>query len=77
MRAIGARMGFVRSMIGAETVTLAFVFGSVGVVLGLVLLFILGATGIRASNAFLRILFGGERCARSGHGSRATPLRTR
>ena len=60
MRAIGARKGFVRSMIGAETVTLAFVFGGAGVVLGLVLLLILGATGIRASNLFLRILFGGE-----------------
>ena len=60
MRAIGARKGFVRSMIGAETVTLAFVFGGAGVVLGLVLLLILGATGIRATNLFLRILFGGE-----------------
>ena len=60
MRAIGARKGFVRQMIGAETVTLACVFGAAGVVLALVLLFILGATGIRASNLFLRILFGGE-----------------
>ena len=60
MRAIGARKGFVRSMIGAETVTLAFVFGGAGVVLALLLLLILGATGIRASNLFLRILFGGE-----------------
>ena len=60
MRAIGARKGFVRSMIGAETVTLAFVFGGAGVVLALVLLLILGATGIRATNLFLRILFGGE-----------------
>ena len=60
MRAIGARKGFVRRMIGAETVTLAFVFGGAGVVLALVLLAILGATGIRAGNLFLRILFGGE-----------------
>ncbi len=60
MRAIGARKGFVRRMIGAETVTLAFVFGAAGVVLALLLLAILGATGIRAGNLFLRILFGGE-----------------
>ena len=60
MRAIGARKGFVRRMIGAETVALAFVFGAVGVVLALALLVILGATGIRAGNLFLRILFGGE-----------------
>ena len=60
MRAIGARKGFVRRMIGAETVTLAFVFGGAGVVLALVVLSILGATGIRATNLFLRILFGGE-----------------
>ena len=60
MRAIGARKGFVRRMIGAETVTLAFVFGAAGVVLAVGLLLILGATGIRATNLFLRILFGGE-----------------
>lgn len=60
MRAIGARKGFVRRMIGAETVSLAFVFGGAGVVLGVAALLILGATGIRASNLFLRILFGGE-----------------
>ena len=60
LRAIGARKGFVRHMIGAETVTVAFLFGAGGVLLGLLLLFILGATGIPASNLFLRILFGGE-----------------
>ena len=60
MRAIGARKGFVRRMIGSETVALAFVFGAFGVILGLALLFILGATGIPASNLFLQILFGGE-----------------
>ena len=61
MRAIGARKGFVRRMIGAETVSLAFVFGGGGVLLALMALLILGATGIRASNLFLQILFGGER----------------
>lgn len=60
MRAIGARKGFVRRMIGAETVSLAFVFGAAGVLLGLVTMGVLGATGIRASNLFLRVLFGGE-----------------
>lgn len=60
MRAIGARKGFVRRMIGAETVSLAFVFGAAGVLFGLVAMGVLGATGIRASNLFLRVLFGGE-----------------
>lgn len=60
MRAIGARKGFVRRMIGAETVTLAFVFGAAGVLFGLAAMGVLGATGIRASNLFLRVLFGGE-----------------
>ena len=60
MRAIGARKGFVRRMIGAETLSLASVFGGAGVLLGLLLLVILGATGIRAGNLFLQILFGGE-----------------
>ena len=60
MRAIGARRGFVRRMIGAETLSLAAVFGGAGVLLGMGALAILGATGIRAGNLFLRILFGGE-----------------
>lgn len=60
MRAIGARKRFILNMIGAETVALATVFGCAGVMLGMVSLSILGATGIRASNTFLRILFGGD-----------------
>lgn len=60
MRAIGARKGFVRLMIGAETLSLASVFGGAGVLLGVMALVILGATGIRAGNLFLQILFGGE-----------------
>ena len=60
MRAIGASKRFVRQMIGSETITLAVVFGCSGVILGMVLLLILGATGISASNTFLRILFGGD-----------------
>ena len=60
MRAIDVHKGFVRRMIGAETVTSAFVFGGAGVSFALVLLSILGATGIRTSNEFLRILFGGR-----------------
>ncbi|MCF7954081.1 MAG: ABC transporter permease [Spirochaetales bacterium] len=60
MRAIGAEKGFVRKMISLETLMITIVFGVVGVVLGIVILLIMGASGIEASNQFLQILLGGD-----------------
>ena len=60
MRAIGAKKGFVRRMIVLETLMITFVFGIIGVILGIIILLIMGAVGIEASNQFMQILLGGE-----------------
>ncbi len=59
MRAIGARRNFVRRMIVAETLMIAVVFGSVGILAGMGVTGILGATGIESSNQVLQIFMGG------------------
>ncbi len=59
MRAIGARKGFIRKMISLETLMLTLVFGSIGVLLGVMILLIMGGVGIHASNSFMQILLGG------------------
>lgn len=60
MRALGAQKKFIRRMIVWETVITSGVFGLVGVVLGLIVLWVLNATGIEAPNVFFEILFGGK-----------------
>ena len=60
MRAIGAKKSFVRSMISIETLIITILFGVVGVILGVIVLLIMGAIGIEATNQFLQILLGGE-----------------
>jgi len=60
MRAIGAKKGFVRRMIVLETLMITFVFGIIGVILGIIILLIMGSVGIEASNQFMQILLGGE-----------------
>ena len=60
MRALGAQKKFVRRMIVWETVMTSGIFGVLGVVVGLIVLWILGATGIEAPNVFFEIMFGGK-----------------
>lgn len=60
MRALGARKPFVRRMFLVETLCISWLFGIVGIVLGAAIVAVLGWTGIRASNDFLNVLFGGE-----------------
>ena len=60
MRALGAHKKFVRRMFLLETLSISWVFGIVGIVLGALIVIVLGATGIRTSNDFLKIMFGGE-----------------
>ena len=60
MRALGAHKRFVRRMFVVETLSISWLFGAAGIVLGAALVAILGWTGIRAGNEFLKILFGGE-----------------
>lgn len=60
MRALGAHKKFVRRMFLWETLAISWVFGVLGIVLGAIIVIILNLTGLRASNDFLNILFGGE-----------------
>jgi putative ABC transport system permease protein len=58
MRAIGARKGFVRSMILQETLMISLFFGLAGMIAGAGILAVIGAVGIEASNPFLMMLLG-------------------
>jgi putative ABC transport system permease protein len=60
MRALGAQKGYVRKMFLVETLTIAGVFGLVGMVLSFAIIAILGALHIVAGNPFLEILFAGK-----------------
>jgi putative ABC transport system permease protein len=60
MRALGAQKGFVRRMFLVETLTIAAVFGLLGMFLAFGVIGILNLAHITASNPFLRILFAGD-----------------
>lgn len=60
MRALGAQRGFVRRMFLLETLTIAAVFGAIGVALAFAVIGILNLAHITATNPFLRILFAGD-----------------
>lgn len=60
MRALGAQKKFVRRIIVWETILTSGIFGVLGVAVGLIILKILGATGIEAPNIFFEIMFGGK-----------------
>ncbi len=60
MRALGAQKSFVRRMFLVETLTIAAIFGVVGVILAFASIGGLDAMHIRATNPFLKILFAGE-----------------
>ena len=60
MRALGAQKGFVRKMFLVETLTIASVFGLIGMLLAFAIIGVLNAIGIQASNPFLEILFAGK-----------------
>ena len=59
MRALGAHKGFIRSMVTTEVFTISVIFGFIGTILGIVVLFIVGLIGFEATNPFLEILFAG------------------
>ncbi len=59
MRALGARKSFVWKMFLLETLTISVVFGVIGIIVGGIIIGILNVTGIKATNAFLSVLFGG------------------
>lgn len=60
MRAIGARKGFIGWMFVAETAVLAFVFGGLGILLGIGAVVILASLNLSSGNDILQLLFGGD-----------------
>lgn len=61
MRAIGANKFFIRRMFISETLTISMVFGAIGVLLGVILIFILNKVGISfRGNILLEAIFAGE-----------------
>ena len=60
MRALGASKRFVRRLFLLETLTMAWLFGAAGIVLGAAVVAVLGRAGIPAGNDFMRVLFGGD-----------------
>ena len=61
LRALGSKKRFIRQMILLETSFLAIFPGLVGLVVGFLILFVLGKTGIKAPNLFFEGLFGGPK----------------
>ena len=60
LRALGASKRFVRRLFVLETLTMAWLFGAGGILLGAAVVVVLGWTGITAGNDFMRVLFGGD-----------------
>lgn len=61
MRAIGARKGFLRRMFIYETGTLAFFFGGLGIIIGIIIIYLLNALGISTTNEMLQLVYGGDK----------------
>lgn len=60
MRALGGDRFFIRKLFVTETISLAFVFGIIGILVSFIASGIINTIGIEASNEFLQILFGGK-----------------
>jgi putative ABC transport system permease protein len=61
MRAVGARKSFISNMFIAETGMLSFVFGGMGIILGVIVVKIIPLLNITSSNDMVQILYGGNR----------------
>lgn len=61
MRAIGARKGFLRKMFVYETGLLSFFFGGLGILTGIILIYLLKAVNILTTNELLQIVYGGDK----------------
>lgn len=61
LRALGAKKGFVRTMILLETSFLAIISGIVGLILGYLILVLLKSSGITAPNVFFEAIFAGKK----------------
>lgn len=60
MRAIGAKKGFLRKMFIYETGILSFFFGGIGVVTGIISIFLINGADISTSHVLLQMVYGGN-----------------
>jgi len=61
MRAVGARKSFITKMFLAETFSLSFIFGGIGILIGIIVTWIIRPIRISAGgNEIFELLFGGE-----------------
>ncbi len=60
MRAVGAQKSFIARMFFAETAMISFVFGGVGILAGMAVVYLLNLLGITTDNHVLVLLFGGN-----------------
>ena len=60
MRAIGARKGFLRSMFINETGILSFFFGGLGIIAGIIIIYLVQAAHITTTNEILQLVYGGD-----------------
>lgn len=61
MRAIGAQKGFLRAMFISETGILSFFFGGLGIIVGIILIYLLKVAGISTTNEILQLVYGGDK----------------
>lgn len=60
MRTIGARKAFVARMFVAETSLLSFLFGGLGILTGIIAVFLFDVAKLSTASAILQLLFGGD-----------------
>lgn len=61
MRAIGARKGFLRNMFTYETGILSFFFGGLGILIGIIIIYLVKAAGLTTTNEILQLVYGGDK----------------
>jgi len=61
MRAIGARKGFLRKMFVSETAIISFFFGGIGIITGIIVIFLLNQANITTTNEILQMVYGGSK----------------
>lgn len=60
MRAIGAQKNFIASMFFSETFMLSFVFGGLGIILGIIAVWVINMLGISTDNNLIELVYGGK-----------------
>jgi putative ABC transport system permease protein len=60
MRALGAQKSFIRRLFILETMSISVIFGFIGIAFAVLILGVLGLSGLRAPNSFFELIFGGN-----------------